>query len=39
LSSASFTGTISFTYSVTSGAQSDTGVVTIIVTAGADNGR
>jgi hypothetical protein len=39
LSSAGFTGTVSFTYAVTSGAQSDTGVVTIIVTAGSDNGR
>lgn len=34
-----FTGTLSFAYSVNAGPQSDTGVVTIVVTAGADNGR
>jgi Bacterial Ig domain len=38
-SASGFTGTLSFAYSVNAGPQSDTGVVTIVVTAGDDNGR
>ena len=38
-SSSGFTGTVRFTYSIVSGTQSDTGVVTINVTPGSDNGR
>jgi hypothetical protein len=38
-SAAGFTGTLSFVYSVNAGPQSDTGVVTIVVTAAAENGR
>jgi hypothetical protein len=38
-SAAGFTGTVNFTYAVFAGQQSDMGVVTINVGAGADNGR